>query len=312
MKPNNSILTVDRTVAAVIVLFFPDEALLERLFNSLRGMVSDVFVIDNTPNDKQAWVTLSWFESRNYKVTYHPLGDNYGIAKAQNVGVELAIKNNYDHVILFDQDSAASTEMIITLLSEEQMLLANGFKVGSVGPAFIDEKTGEYAKVIRHGNFFVNRISVSNNDAKPIQADYLIASGSLIRIAVLQEVGLMRDDLFIDWVDIEWALRAGNLGYQHFVIPKAVMLHSIGDNFVDIGVRKVNLHNDIRNYYIVRNACNLVLNSVMGSRFRTNVILKIPAFILVYSIKSKHKLMSLKLLLRACLDGFSGRLGKAF
>lgn len=312
MKSNHSISTIDSKIAAIVVLYLPDEALLDRLLNSLRGAVSELFIIDNTPNDKLTWVSIDWFVSKNHHVVYHPLGDNYGIAKAQNVGIELSINNNCDHVILFDQDSAASPEVIMELLSEERVLLANGVNVGAVGPAFIDEKTGEYAKVIRHGNIFVNRISVSSNDVKPIQADYLIASGSLIRIAVLQEVGLMRDDLFIDWVDIEWALRAGNLGYLHFVIPKAVMLHSIGDGFVDIGMRKVNLHSDTRNYYIVRNACNLLMNPMMGRKFRTNVFMKIPAYVLFYSTTSMSRLSSLKLLLRACVDGFSGRLGKAF
>jgi rhamnosyltransferase len=312
MKPNHSISTLDSKIAAIVILYLPDEALLDRLLNSLHGTVSELFIIDNTPNDKVTWVSIDWFVLKNHDVVYHPLGDNYGIAKAQNVGIELAINHNCDHVILFDQDSAASPEMIEKLLLEEQSLLANGINVGSVGPAFIDEKTREYAKVIRHGNVFVNRISVTNNDIKPIQADYLIASGSLIRAAVLQEVGLMCEGLFIDWVDIEWALRAGNLGYLHFVIPKAVMLHSIGDKYVNVGGRTINLHNDIRNYYIVRNACNLILNPIMGRRFRTNVLLKIPAYVLFYTLASRSRFASLKLLLRACVDGFSGRLGKAF
>jgi rhamnosyltransferase len=312
MKSNHSISTLDSKIAAIVVLYLPDEALLDRLLNSLRGAVSELFIIDNTPNDKLTWVSIDWFVSKNHHVVYHPLGDNYGIAKAQNVGIELAINNNCDHVILLDQDSSASKDMISVLISAERELLANGVNVGSVGPVFIDEKTGERSKVIRYGNVLVNRISVSSNDVKPIQADYLIASGTLIRIAVLQKVGLMKDDLFIDWVDIEWALRAGNLGYLHFANPKAVMLHSVGDAYVNIGMRNINLHSDIRNYYIVRNACNLLLNSRMGRRFRTNVFFKIPAYVLFYSITSKSRFTSLKLLLRACADGFIGRLGKAF
>jgi GT2 family glycosyltransferase len=35
------------------------------------------------------------------------------------------------------------------------------------------------------------------------QHDWLIASGSLIRCEVLREVGLMREELFIDVVDTE-------------------------------------------------------------------------------------------------------------
>ena len=188
----------DTKIAAVIVLYFPDETLLNRLLNSLRDTVGELIVIDNTPVSSQAWVSKSWFISSNHNVHYHSLGDNYGIAKAQNIGIELAINYHCDHVILLDQDSCASENMIAKLLSEERELLACGVNVGSVGPVFIDEKTGERSKLIRHGNVFINRISVSSDDVKPIQTDYLIASGCLIRMTVLQQVGLMRDDLFID------------------------------------------------------------------------------------------------------------------
>lgn len=304
--------TVYKKTAAVIVLYFPSENLLARLLTSITDPKYCLIVVDNTPSKELSCVSESWFLSNNFNVTYNALGSNYGIAKAQNIGVELAIKGNCDHVIFFDQDSCATPNMIEKLFLAEQELLSDGFKVGALGPVFIDEKTGDYGQVIRYGNFFVNRLTPTKFDIKPIPADYLIASGSLIRTAVLQEVGLMHDELFIDWVDIEWGLRAANLGYQNFVIPKATMLHSIGDEFIDVGMRKVNLHNDIRNYYIVRNASNLLLNPKMGRKFRTNVFFKIPAYILFYSIHSERKFMSLKLLFRACIDGFTGKLGKAF
>jgi rhamnosyltransferase len=228
------------------------------------------------------------------------------------VGIDQAIKNDYEHVILFDQDSFASEGMVERLLSEEQLLILNGFKVGAVGPAFIDEKTGEYAKVIRHKHIFANRVTIDSHSIVPIEADYVIASGSLIRTSVLKEIGNMKQELFIDWVDIEWGLRASHFGYKHFVIPTALMFHSIGDGFVSLGMRKVNLHSDIRNYHIVRNACHLALNPIMDIKFRINIFFKIPAYVLFYSINSKNPFVSLKLLLKACFDGFSGRLGKVF
>lgn len=312
MEPNYSISAIDSKIAAIVVLYLPDEALLDRLLNSLRGVVSDIFVIDNTPSDKVTWISVHWFLLKNHHVVYRWLGDNYGIAKAQNIGIKLAIDNSCDHVILFDQDSALSKGMVDKLLVEEQALLACGVNVGSVGPVFIDEKTGEYAKVIRSGLFFINRLRVKNNDVIPTQADYLIASGSLIRMAVLEEVGLMCESLFIDWVDIEWALRAGSLGYLHFVIPKAVMLHSIGDDYVNTGVRKINLHSDTRNYYIVRNACHLMFDSKIGNRWRINIALKIPLWVMFYTLTSESKFKSFKRLLRACFDGFTHRLGRYF
>ena len=273
-------------VSAVVVLYFPDEALLDRLLESIRGTVASIIVVDNTPIGKIKWLAQKWFLDKKFDVTYKALGDNYGIAKAQNEGIAIAINNNSNHVILFDQDSAASPNMVKELLTEELVLLANSIKVGAVGPAFMDEKTGDYAKVIRYGNFFTKRIPINFGDVKPIQAGSLIASGALIRLSVLEEVGLMREDLFIDSVDIEWALRASHFGYQHFVIPGAIMLHSMGDSYVVVGRRKINIHSGLRHYYMVRNSCNLAVDSIMGRKFRTIIFLKIPLYVIFYSLTS--------------------------
>ncbi len=300
-------------VGAIIVLYIPNPVLLERLIDSLRGEADQVFIIDNTPLGKAQFdISQDWFDCLGIRSIYHPLGDNYGIAKAQNVGIDLAIKDGYDHIILFDQDSAIPANMIQQLLAAEQSLLAESVQVGSIGPLFLDEKTGEYSKAIRHGRFFVNKIDATPMDTQPVQADYLIASGSLIRTEVLQAIGFMREDLFIDWVDIEWGLRATRLGYSHFVIPNAIMRHSIGDEFVSVGNRNINLHNDIRNYYIVRNACHLLLDAQIDQRWRMSIVFKIPLYVVFYALHSKTQLKAFKLLIRACVDGFSGRLGKAF
>ena len=46
--------------------------------------------------------------------------------------------------------------------------------------------------------------------------DYLIPSGCLIPMSVLDKMGGMRDDLFIDYVDIEWGLLASHHGFQSY------------------------------------------------------------------------------------------------
>lgn len=299
-------------IAAIIILYFPDMKLLKRLLNSVHGQVTHIFVIDNTPSISLAGLSQSWFESESYDVTYHALGDNYGIAKAQNVGIEFAIKADCDHIILFDQDSVIPAKMIQELLSAEMSLLSESVQVGSIGPLFLDEKTGKYSKAMRQGYIRVNVIDVSPMDTEPVKTDHLIASGSLIRTDVLKVIGLMREDLFIDWVDIEWGLRGTRLGYSHFIVPTAIMRHSIGDDFAVVGNRNITLHNDIRNYYIIRNACHLLLDPQIGRKWRTDIILRIPIYIIAFTLCSKNRLNTFKTLLRACLDGFSGRLGKAF
>ncbi len=301
-----------KKVAAIVVLYMPNFDLLDRLLGSLDGEVDKVFVIDNTPTKELGDFSASWFESKGHLVTYAPLGDNVGIAKAQNIGIDLAMQEGFSHVILFDQDSAIPTGMVNVLLDAERELNQKNIRVGSVGPLFLDEKTNEYSKAIKHGFFLVKKIAVIPMDDLPVKADYLIASGSLIKISALKEIGLMREDLFIDWVDIEWGLRASKLKFEHFIIPRAIMRHSIGDEFIEVGKKKINLHSDIRNYYIVRNACYLLLSSDVDYRWRLNIFWKIPFYVVFYTFTSKQRFSAFKVLLRACVDGFTGRLGKAF
>ena len=301
-------------IGAIVVTYFPNEILLARLVRCIGNSVKKIYVIDNTPNESKTWLTSQWLSEFGLDICYHDLGENCGIAKAQNIGIDFAIKDCCDHVILFDQDSAPPREMIGTLANAELKLLTSGVSVGSVAPLFFDEKTKEYSPAIRHSGLMVHKVKVSPGDILPVAADHLIASGSLIRTSVLQEVGVMREELFIDWVDIEWGLRAGSFGYQHFIIPEVAMLHSIGDEFVSLGKKKVNLHSDIRNYYIVRNACYLIRDKSVNWQWRTYILFKVPKYVIFYSLTT----LSLKrgktflLLLKACVDGFLGKLGKAF
>jgi rhamnosyltransferase len=299
-------------IAAIVILYLPTEKTLFRLLKSLQDTVEHIYIVDNTPTKQISWVSSLWFACNSFQVRYLSLGDNFGIAKAQNVGIEMAIQRGCDHVILFDQDSEASPGMVATLLAEECLLLSQDVKVGSVGPAFIDEKTGDYTAAAKQGWFFVKRIPIQAGDTKPISVDVLIASGTLIRTQVLKDVGMMMEELFIDWVDIEWALRAGRYHYAHFMIPKAIMHHTIGDDFVDIGVRKVNIHSDFRKFYIIRNACFLLTTREMQFKWRVNTAFKISAHMLIYLVTSKNKIKLLRLMFSAIISGFSGRLGKQF
>jgi rhamnosyltransferase len=301
-------------IAAIIVTYFPNEASLNRLMRTMGDQVQRIYVVDNTPAGGADWLHQTWFDREGFDAGYVPLGDNLGIAKAQNIGVEEAEAAGCDHVIFFDQDSAPPAGMIASLLKAELKLLESGIKVGSVGPVFRDEKTQEYSPAIRHKGMRVTRVKIDPVAETAVVADYLISSGSLIRIEVMKEVGGMRDELFIDWVDIEWGMRAANYGYSHYMIPRVIMLHSIGDEFTSVGNRNINLHNDIRNYYIVRNACFLLREPSMRWPWRTSTFFKIPQYVVFYSFTalSKKRGRAFFLLLRACRDGFAGRLGKAF
>jgi rhamnosyltransferase len=118
--------------------------------------------------------------------------------------------------------------------------------------------------------------------------------------------------LFIDWVDVEWGQRAQKKGYQNFVLPTLVMRHSIGDDFVRLGNKVINLHSDLRNFYIVRNAAYLVFHYRFQLAWQITVLLKLPIYIFFFTLYAKYsKVEVFKVLVRAFVYGLVGKLGPA-
>ncbi|EXF95569.1 hypothetical protein HK44_025335 [Pseudomonas fluorescens HK44] len=297
------------SVAAVVVLFNPDLVVLDRLLLSISEQVQFVYVVDNTPG-----AGIENYQGRfdDENLFYHALQDNYGIARAHNVGVQLAEKAGYSHVLLLDQDSELSPGTVETLLVEEQKLLDAGVKVGAIGPVFIDEKTGDAAPALKPSFLGTKSVEIDLSSTLPVMSNYIIASGSLIRISVFNVVGLMQESLFIDWVDIEWGERASSVGYGSYLTPLVTMRHSIGDEFVTLLGKRITLHSDFRNYFIVRNATYLALWSKIRFQTRFRFARKIPYYVVCYTLCSQKKLYSAKLLCLAFYDGvvrnmFKGR-----
>lgn len=293
-------------IGAIIVLFKPDKHLLSRLINSITSQADKIYIIDNTPDASQNdYCCLKGINN----VLYKALGNNHGIATAQNKGISFAMADGCNHIILLDQDSSLTPRMIAGLIDTERTLKESGVLVAAVGPLFIDEKSGCAASAIRHSFMHVKKIPLHPTLKQPIKADYIISSGSLININTLKDIGLMMEDLFIDWVDIEWGLRAKSKGYSCYINPSTIMYHSIGDETINIAGKSINLHNTIRNYYIVRNATYLLRKEHMGWHWRSVTLLKIPQYIILYSLYDQRKLRSLCILTKALLHGLLGRIG---
>lgn len=295
-------------IAAIVVLYHPDDAALEDLQSSLVSQVDRVLMIDNTPGStsrKPGFVREG--------ITYVPLGTNKGIAEAQNIGIEMSIQGGYSHVIFFDQDSSASPGMVRKMLAAESELLGKGVKVAALSPQIIDERTGAFPVAVRYralGVLSAKKVYRDCNASHPEQTDNFISSGSLIRIEALKTIGLMRSDLFIDYVDTEWALRAHTAGFRSFCIPNATLRHSVGSAATKVLGNNVYLYNVLRYRYRMRNSVYLLRLSSMGWRWRAYYVLRMPYHLLLYSMVSKHRLGTFWLLLKAVRDGWMGRLGQ--
>lgn len=288
-------------VVAVVVTYQPELQQLKRQLDALLLQVRAVVVVDNASRgDLVAWMEHDAL--RGY--AFIRLDRNYGIARAQNIGINWARNKSATHVLLMDQDSMPAPDMVIELLSAAQDLQ----NLAAVGPRYLDARQDNPPPFIRVRGLHLERM-VCKPDCIIVEVDYLISSGCLIPMSVIDRVGLMREDFFIDYVDIEWGLRARSQGLRSYGVCTAAMAHSLGEIPRRFMGRFIPIHNPVRHYYHVRNAVLLYrepwvpLNWKLVDGWR--MVLKFG----FYSIMTPPRLQHLRLMVLGCWHGLRGKSG---
>ena len=100
-------------VFCVIVTYRPDAEHLQRVLASITRQTSHVVLVDNTPGQQEALAGPEGVQ----RVT---LGDNIGIAAAQNIGIRTALEQGADAVWLSDQDTVYPPQFLIDMLAALQ------------------------------------------------------------------------------------------------------------------------------------------------------------------------------------------------
>lgn len=283
-------------IVSVIVTFNPEENRLNKLVSLLIDSQVTVVIVDN--NSQKNF----FLEEQKYFFKYS-LNENLGIAYAQNIGIKKSIELGASHILFFDQDSHISDHFVDNLMSDYLKIYATHEKIAAIGPRFIDENKGFYFPALRfnkHG--LIDKISVENIST-PIEVSFLISSGTLISVEALKDIGLMKEEFFIDFVDTEWCFRAISLGYKIYMSEQAVMKHSIGDDTLKIYNFNIPVHSGFRRYYRVRNLFFMwkmpyIPKILVAKLMVTNFMIQVLLFLL----KDK-KLDYIKFYLKAIKDG---------
>jgi len=238
-------------VAAVAVTYNPEIQELERLLAQLIGQVNEVIVVDNASANAALLPDTQIATAKALHWIFLP--ENCGIAAAHNAGIAEARRLGATHIALFDQDSEPADDMVPCLLAALERLEAMGHSVACVGPRYVDERQDNPPPFIRVEGLHLRRCVCTQAD-DIVAVDYLISSGSLIPMSALDTAGGMRSDLFIDYVDIEWGMRAQHKGLLSYGVCAAGMRHSLGNRPLEFLGRKIPLHSPLRHYYHFRNA----------------------------------------------------------
>ena len=295
------------TVCAVIVSYHPEPATIASLIEAILPQVGAVVLVDNA--SEGGWRHKLGEALSNRGGTLLGQSRNLGLAAAQNIGIEWARSNSYRYVLLLDQDSAPGDGMVALLL-QALLDLSTACKVAAVGPRFHDLREDRDAPFVRTG-FPLNRKVWCEAGAQYIECDFLISSGALMPLTVLDQVGPMDAGLFIDNVDLEWGFRAQAQGYALYGVCATTMHHRLGDSRRELpfGSGKIVVHGPLRLYYMMRNRVLLYKMSHVPGIWKAQDMPRVLAKLLLFGVLIGPRLRNLRCMLWGLWDGLRGRQG---
>lgn len=281
-------------IGAVLVVYKPDLALTERLLTRLYGQTEEVVIVDNSPTPHDFTKVIKHYH-------YIHLADNSGIAHAHNAGLLYLLKAGCEYAILLDQDSLIPSDMVFNLSS--LLKASNKIKqnVVAIGPrircSFSDKKVNPKVQkeVFEYGDL--------------VGVTQIIASGMMIDLSALDQIGLKDESLFIDGVDHEWCWRARSMGFDIAKAKNVEMVHRLGDSrskFIGVTYK---VGAPIRLYYQFRNILLLSRRPYVPTYWKVRCLFFMPIRLFLNSVMQKNRLKRLGFMLQGIVDGVLGRKG---
>jgi rhamnosyltransferase len=288
-----------QSICAVVVTYFPDSDLLNRL-RRVTAQIAQTVVVDNgSPQSSIEAIKEFGAQSGIHLISN---SSNEGIASALNAGTRWAASRGFNWVLTLDQDTLVAPDMVDIFAAVVDSRPAPE-RLAVIGSNYRDKING---KLFREhapdtdGSLGTEMVSV-------------LTSGSLVSIAAFQAIGGFRNDFFIDCVDHEYCLHARALGFHVILTSKPVMEHGIGHLTQHRLFWKTvftSNHSPLRHYFLARNSVVLVREYLSKeARWILSYLWGWLKYIALVFLFEKERTKKMKYILRGAFDGFLGRTG---
>ncbi len=264
----------------------------------------EVIVVDNGSTDGSG----KELKAQHRHITLLQSASNLGFAGGNNVGINYAIDQSFEYIMLLNNDTFVEPDFIDVLVN----YMDKHPEVGIIQPKIYchHDRT-----LIWDGGSYFNPIftlpytpgalkkeRASHNQLKGI--DWVTGCAFFTRASILKKSGLLNEKFFIYFEDVDLSFRIKKLGYQLKYHPKSVVYHIAGMSNKSKSKQKEGYVNPIVHYLIQR-------NRIWFLKRYTNPIFVVPtviyhtsysiAMMIYFIIRARFK--KLNALLRGIKDG---------
>ncbi|OYU01543.1 MAG: hypothetical protein CFE36_09645 [Sphingomonadaceae bacterium PASS1] len=185
------------------------------------------------------------YTSNGIRIRLVCLQKNLGFGAGVNYGINNCSDWDYQYYLLLNNDATLHNKMI------KELIKAHKFNdmIGIVGSKNVDIIDGSFIEGGIIYNSFMRRKKNNNNSSLPSEVDKVIGSSMMISKDVFNSVGGFSEQYFLYFEDDDICLKVKKNKLKILYVPASILYHS----------RSGSSNQDLRNYYICRNECLLIL-----------------------------------------------------
>jgi hypothetical protein len=224
---------------SVVTLTWNSEKDIEKFLESLiidfesSQINYEIIIIDNGSIDKTK-ENIKKINEKNGNIILIELGHNTGTTFSRNIGLRLA-KGKYIYILDSDTESPkGATEKLINAFTE-----IKSDKIGIIHPQLV-YPNGDFQESARKFPSFKSklfRLLDSENRRKKVESyekvlnkeitkvDYAISAAWLFKKELLDNIGLLDENIFYAPEDAEFCARSWKNGYEVWFYPKVKIIH---------------------------------------------------------------------------------------
>ena len=192
---------------------------IESILNSTNSNFK-IILVDNESDNKK----VKNFKYKN-EIEIIQNKKNEGFSKANNIGIDYALKNNFDYTILINNDTIVEKNLIEVLLKTAQ---AKNFSV--VQPLILKYSGKEIWNAGGRINYFfgnfITRKKVGNSlNSSHELTEWLTGCCCLFKTKIFKEIGKLDESFFAYYEDVDFSLRLKKHGYKIGFTSKTQIYH---------------------------------------------------------------------------------------
>ena len=175
----------------------------------------------------------------NAKLILIRTGGNLGFAGGNNVGIRYVLRrSDFEYLWILNNDTVVSESSLLELIRHAEQNRTHR-KVGLIGsklmfyhsPRVIQSIGGQYNKwtaAVKH--LGANELDHGQYDTGTgfQKADYPIGASLFVSLEFIRDVGLMNEEYFLYYEELDWVLRGKKKGWEMGLCPNSKIYHKEG------------------------------------------------------------------------------------